>query len=90
MEETDAVASALGIPVRRRRTAAVLADSVEGLPDFLTSMLQDLRRGRRLEHDALNGAVLRAGARTGVAVPVNRLLLALLARLDPASRPAAT
>jgi len=86
MEEADAVATALGIPVRRTRTAAVLADSVAGLPDFETSMLQDYRRGRRLEHDALNGAVVRAAARVGVAVPVNLLLLALLARLDPASR----
>ena len=56
MEEVDAVATALGIPVRRTRTEAVLADSVAGLPDFETSMLQDYRRGRRLEHDALNGA----------------------------------
>ena len=86
MEEVDAVATALGIPVRRTRTEAVLADSVAGLPDFETSMLQDYRRGRRLEHDALNGAVVRAAARTGVPVPVNRLLLALLARLDPGGR----
>jgi 2-dehydropantoate 2-reductase len=90
MEETDAVATALAIPVRRQRTQAVLDDSVAGLPDFLTSMLQDVRRGRRLEHDALNGAVVRAGVRTGVAVPVNRLLLALLARLDPGARPVVT
>src|SRR6185369_15308347 len=74
MEEADAVATALGIPVRRTRTEAVLRDSVGGLPDFRTSMLQDLLRGRRLEHDALNGAVLRAAARTGVAVPVNHAL----------------
>ena len=86
MEEVDAVAAALGVPVRRTRTAHVLADSVSGLPDFQTSMLQDLLRGRRLEHDALNGAVLRAAARTGVPVPVNRTLAALLARLDPGSR----
>jgi 2-dehydropantoate 2-reductase len=86
MEEVDAVATALGIPVRRSRTEAVLADSLSGLPDFPTSMLQDLRRARRLEHDALNGAVVRAAARTTVAVPVNRTLLALLTRLDPASR----
>jgi 2-dehydropantoate 2-reductase len=86
MEEVDAVAEALGVPVRRRRTPAVLEDSLTGLPDFQTSMLQDLLRGRRLEHDALNGAVVRAGARAGVAVPVNRMLLALLARLDPAGR----
>src|SRR5207237_161325 len=86
MEEVDAVATALGIPVRRTRTEAVLADSVAGLPDFETSMLQDYRRGRRLEHDALNGAVVRAAARAGVPVPVNRVLLALLARLDPGRR----
>jgi len=49
-------------------------------------MLQDLRRGRRLEHDALNGAVVRAAAAAGVSVPVNRLLVALLARLDPGAR----
>ncbi len=86
MEEVDAVATALGIPVRRDRTEAVLQDSLAGLPDFTTSMLQDLRRGRRLEHDALNGAVVRAAAPTGVAVPVNRTLAALLARLDPGGR----
>jgi 2-dehydropantoate 2-reductase len=83
MEEVDAVATARGIPVRRRRTAAVLADSTTGLPDFETSMLQDYRRGRRLEHDAITGAVVRAASRTGVPVPVNRMLLALLDGIDP-------
>jgi len=90
MEEVDAVATALGIAVRRSRTEAVLADSLSGLPDFPTSMLQDLRRGRRLEHDALNGAVVRAAARADVAVPVNRALLGLLARLDPGARTGST
>jgi 2-dehydropantoate 2-reductase len=46
-------------------------------------MLQDLRRGRRLEHDGITGAVVRAAVRTGVAVPVNRVLLALLDGVDP-------
>ncbi|HLK10902.1 MAG TPA: 2-dehydropantoate 2-reductase [Candidatus Binatia bacterium] len=86
MEETDAAATALGIPVRRARTAAVLAESAAGLPDFRTSMLQDLLRGDRLEHDALNGAVVRAAAHGGTPAPVNRTLLALLARLDPGAR----
>jgi 2-dehydropantoate 2-reductase len=86
MEEVDAVAVAAGVPVRRTRTEKVLEDSATGLPDFNTSMLQDLLRGRRLEHDALNGAVVRAAARTGVPVPFNRALLALLDRLDPAPR----
>jgi 2-dehydropantoate 2-reductase len=86
MEEVDAVATASGIPVRRRRTQTVLDDSLSGLPDFPTSMLQDRRRGRRLEHDAINGAVVRAASRVGVGVPVNATLLALLDRLDPGSR----
>jgi hypothetical protein len=34
--------------------------------------------------------VVRAGLRAGVAVPVNRLLVALLARLDPGARAVAT
>jgi 2-dehydropantoate 2-reductase len=72
--------------VRRRRTRAVIDDSLSGLPDFPTSMLQDRRRGRRLEHDAINGAVVRGGRRAGVATPVNTMLLALLERLDPAGR----
>jgi 2-dehydropantoate 2-reductase len=83
MEEVDAVATALGVLVRRRRTARVLTESTAALPDFQTSMLQDLLRGRRLEHDAINGAVVRAALRAGVPAPVNRTLLALLARLDP-------
>jgi 2-dehydropantoate 2-reductase len=86
MIETDAVATTLGIPVRRDRLARVLAESAAEMPDFATSMLQDLRRGRRLEHDALNGAVVRAAARVGVAVPLNRTVLALLARLDRGAR----
>lgn len=86
MEEVDAAATASGVPVRRRRTQAVLDDSTSGLPDFETSMLQDLRRGRRLEHDAITGAVVRAAARTGVPAPVNRTLLALLDGVDPGRR----
>jgi 2-dehydropantoate 2-reductase len=86
MDEVDAVATALGAPVRRWRTERVLTDSTSALPDFQTSMLQDLLRGRRLEYDAITGAVLRSAERCGVAVPVNRALFALLARLDPGAR----
>ena len=45
-------------------------------------MLQDLERGRRLEYDALNGAVVRAGARAGVPTPLNATLARLLATID--------
>lgn len=48
-----------------------------------TSMLQDLLAGRPLEYDALTGAVIRAAERHGIEVPVNRMVLALLAAIRP-------
>jgi 2-dehydropantoate 2-reductase len=42
------------------------------------SMLQDLRAGRRLELEALNGAVVREGEQAGVATPLNFAVYAAL------------
>jgi len=39
-----------------------------------SSMLQDLRHGRRTEIDYLNGALVRAGKRRGIPTPVNTWL----------------
>jgi 2-dehydropantoate 2-reductase len=41
-----------------------------------SSMRQDLEAGRRTEIDAIGGAIVRIGARVGVATPVNRRLVA--------------
>jgi 2-dehydropantoate 2-reductase len=41
-------------------------------------MLQDLRRGRPTEIEALNGAMAREAARLGVAAPVNAALANLV------------
>ncbi|WAB83229.1 2-dehydropantoate 2-reductase [Microcella daejeonensis] len=42
------------------------------------STLQSIRRGRTTEIDALNGAVVAAGGRAGIATPVNAALVALV------------
>lgn len=42
------------------------------------SMLQDLSAGRRLELEALNGAVVRQGEQVGVATPLNFAVYAAL------------
>jgi len=42
------------------------------------SMLQDFRRGRATEIEALNGAVLRLGKSAGVLTPVNQVLTRLI------------
>jgi 2-dehydropantoate 2-reductase len=53
-----------------------------------SSMLQDLRAGRRTEVEALNGAVVELAREHGLEVPVNRALLELIrAREQQRSRP---
>lgn len=57
-----------------------------------SSMLQDLRRGAPTEIEAINGAIVRCGAKFGLETPVNRLLVwlvqARLATLLAAPSPA--
>ncbi len=43
-----------------------------------SSMLQDLRRGRSTEIDAMNGAIVRLGARAGIPAPMNALVTRLV------------
>lgn len=61
---------------------------LEGIPERIaamgtnpvrTSMLQDTDAGRTTEHDAIHGAVLRAGARHGIDTPVTEVVHSLLA-----------
>ncbi len=42
------------------------------------SMLQDLRKGKRLEIDAMNGAICRLGLELGIATPANERLVAAI------------
>jgi 2-dehydropantoate 2-reductase len=80
-----------GIPARRyleayagRGLGELLADIAEvararggGEP----SLLQDVRKGRRTEIDALNGHVCAEGARRGAATPFNDAVVAAVRRL---------
>jgi 2-dehydropantoate 2-reductase len=53
--------------------------AAEGLPpEFKASMLQSLEKGSITEIDYVNGAVVRWGARYGVATPVNSALVACI------------
>ncbi len=81
MAEVARVAAAQGIPCDPSRIPGILTESRTGLGTFKTSMLQDREHGRRLEYDAINGAVIRAAERAGIEAPLNRLLCALLRRL---------
>jgi 2-dehydropantoate 2-reductase len=78
MLEVVAVANANGVPLDAGRVEPEIERSASALGTLRTSMLQDRDRGGRLEHDALNGAVLRAAQRAAVPAPVNRVLYGLL------------
>jgi 2-dehydropantoate 2-reductase len=53
-----------------------------------SSMLQDLRAGRRSEIDALCGAVVELAAAAGIEAPVNAALATLIRAIDDPERPA--
>jgi len=75
--ESVAVARGIGLPPN---AAAMMAAGLDGIqPDLKSSMCRDVERGRPLEVEALNGAVVDAGRRAGVDTPANaRILEALL------------
>ncbi len=78
MREVAAVARANGIAFDPARIEEEIAHSRAELGHLRPSTLQDRARGARLEHDALNGAVVRAAARAGVAAPINATLCRVL------------
>lgn len=84
--ETFAVLEAAGWRTHWPSAAAWLADfHARLLPPTAaheSSMLQDLRAGRRTEIDAITGAVVELAGRHGVAAPVSRSVLALVRFLE--------
>ncbi len=76
LEETEAVARAQAIAVPDGIADVVFAYASSSLdPSFLSSMARDVLRGRPLEVESLNGAVVRAGEATGTPTPANRTVL---------------
>jgi 2-dehydropantoate 2-reductase len=85
--EVEAVASAAGISLPPNAAAVYIDDASNRLPPSGgTSTLFDLEAGRPLEHDALIGAVVRTGERTGVPTPVSRACRTLLNLIDEANQ----
>ncbi len=50
--------------------------------DNITSMLQDFRRNRPTEIDFINGGIVAAGRKHGIATPVNEFIVALIHALE--------
>ncbi len=84
-EEGLKVARAEGAKIAEGRIEQVMDYTAKNLRDSNSSTLQDLRRGRRLEYDAITGAVIRAARRHGIPVPITEALHALIKLRDPAA-----
>ena len=78
--EVLAVARATGVALPFADDAALpyVLDVAQATAANTCSMLQDLRRGRPTEIEALNGAVAREAQRLGVGAPVNAALANLV------------
>lgn len=71
MEEAAAVGRACGVPLAEGIVNQHW-DMILGLPPAAHgSMLQDLKMGRRLEVESLNGTVIRLGREMGIPTPLN-------------------
>jgi len=82
--EIVAVAQAEGAPLSPEAAAAALAQASTLPAGWRSSMARDLEDGRRLEVDALSGAVVERGRRAGVPTPVHQTILACLSLPRPA------
>ena len=78
LAEIDAVGRASGVDLPQDIVPATVSYIEEHLADLRASMHTDLLAGRPLELEALNGAVVRAGADSGVATPINDVIYAML------------
>jgi 2-dehydropantoate 2-reductase len=77
LREAAAVARTDGARFPDDEPEQLLATLLTYPPDAGTSMYFDRLAGRRLEIEALTGAVVAAGERHGIGTPINRALLAL-------------
>jgi 2-dehydropantoate 2-reductase len=86
LDETVKVGRADGARLADDEPARAMEKLMTFSPELGTSMYFDRLAGRPFEIDALNGAVVAAGDRHGIATPLNRMLLTLLRAINEAPR----
>jgi 2-dehydropantoate 2-reductase len=82
MREVEAVARAKGIRLDDDVVAKTMEFCATMTPNTTSSMQRDVAAGRRLEYDAINGAVARAGHETGIPTPVHEFCWTCLKVVD--------
>lgn len=82
MAEVVAAGRACGAAIDAS-TATDMVARTEAMVPYRTSMALDRDAGRPLEHDAIHGGAVRAGAAAGVAMPAVEALWEALERISP-------
>ncbi|MBU4198858.1 MAG: 2-dehydropantoate 2-reductase [Verrucomicrobia bacterium] len=74
-EEAAAVAARKSIRLLYVDPVQAVLEVCRSTADNISSMLQDIRRGRKTEIDAINGAIIREAGALGIPVPVHEELI---------------
>lgn len=82
LAECEAVAGALGVPLPEGFAADRLAYAERIDPGAMSSMSRDFARGRRIELETFNGAIVRLAAKAGVDVPENAQTYSRITRAE--------
>lgn len=80
MKEVQKVANAEGINITDENTLDTFRTftSSKGFDHTLSSTLQDIRAGRKLEIDSFQGTIIKLAEKHNVDVPINKILYTLL------------
>ena len=84
-DEIVAVAQAAGAPLTPAAARAAIEQAATVPPQWRSSMARDLEDGRRLEVDALSGAVVRRGRTHAIPTPIHQAIVACLSLHQPAA-----
>ena len=82
-EEIAAVALAERVPLPADAADRAVEQAATLPPQWRSSLARDLEDGRRLEVEALSGAVVRRGLKLGVPTPIHRTIAACLSVHQP-------
>jgi 2-dehydropantoate 2-reductase len=82
-EEIAAVARAERVPLPADAADRAVEQAATLPPQWRSSLARDLEDGRRLEVEALSGAVVRRGLKLGVLTPIHRTIAACLSVHQP-------
>jgi 2-dehydropantoate 2-reductase len=82
LSETAAVARAQGIALEEAERWEAITSLLKRAVGGKSSMLQDVEKGRRTEIDVINGAIVEAGKRFGIATPYNNAMVWMVKALE--------